>query len=138
LRVCYTSGATGAPWSGATSVTAQVKLIATGSSNQAALVCLRYTTTSNYYCAALLTTGVQIQTRVGGTAGNSAVFPAAVAVGTASYTVKISVDAAGLLSAFLGGTLMGTYTPSALANGFAAVGTTSVQASFDDVVVTQP
>ena len=58
-------------------------------------------------------------------------------IGT-SYTVKISVDAGGVLGVSLDGTPMGTYTPAALPNGFAAVGTASMQASFDDVVVTQP
>jgi hypothetical protein len=131
------SGASGAPWSGAASVTARVKLLATGSSNQAALVCVRYTSTSSYYCVALVPTGVQIQTVVGGGAGASAVFPETIAVGT-FYTLKLGVDVAGLLTASFGGATVGTYTPAALANGFAAVGTASMRAEFDDFVVTRP
>ena len=122
--------------SGATSVAARVKLIATGSSNQAAMVCLRYTSSSNYDCAALTPTGVQIKTVVNGTAGTSAIWSSSVAVGT-SYDLKISVDGAGVLSATLGGTVMGTYTPAALASGSAAVATASMKASFDNVVVSQ-
>jgi hypothetical protein len=136
-RSQYASGATGAPWSGATSVAARVKIVATGSSNQAAMVCLRYTNTSNYYCAALVPTGVQIQAAVGGTSASSAIWPATVATGT-WYDLKISVDGAGVVAATFGGTLVGTFTPAALASGYAALTTTSVQAAFDNVVVTQP
>lgn len=136
-RSQYASGATGAPWSGATSVAARVKLIATGSSNQAAMVCLSYTNSSNYHCAALVPTGVQIQTVVGGTSAASAIWPATVATGT-WYDLKIGLDGAGVLGATFGGTLVGTFTPAALANGYAALTTTSMQAAFDNVVVTQP
>ena len=137
LRLCYASAAAGAPWSGATSISAQVKITATGSGGPAALVCLRTTNTSNYDCLALAPGGVQIQTRVAGTAGNSPLFAATVVVGT-PYAVKLSVDATGVLSAYLGGVLRGTYTPAALASGFAAVGTTSINAWFDNIAVTQP
>ncbi|HEY5091314.1 MAG TPA: hypothetical protein VIK30_15145, partial [Polyangia bacterium] len=136
-RTQYASGATGAPWSGATSVAARVKLIATGSSNQAAMVCLRYTNSSNYYCATLVPTGVQIQTVVGGTSAASAIWPATVATGT-WYDLKIGVDGAGVVGATFGGTLVGTFTPAALASGYAALTTTSMQAAFDNVAVTQP
>jgi hypothetical protein len=136
-RAEYASGATGAPWSGATSLAARVKLLATGSSNQAAMVCLRYTNSSNYYCAALVPTGVQIQTVAGGTAAASAIWPATVAIAT-WYDLKISVDGAGVVGATFGGTLVGTFMPAALASGYAALGTTSMEAAFDNVVVTQP
>ncbi len=123
--------------SGATSIAAQVKLVGAGSSNPAAMVCLRYSSTSNYYCAALGTTGVQIKTMVNGTAGTSSVFAATVATGT-WYSLKLSVDASGVLSATLGTTVVGTYTPTALASGNAAVATASMTASFDSVVYAQP
>jgi hypothetical protein len=137
-RTQYATGASGAPWSGAISVAARVKLIAEGSSSQAALVCARYMNSSNSVCAALVPTGVQIQTVVGGSAAASAVFPSTVATGT-WYDVKVGVDASGVVSASLGGTVVGTYTPaSAPASGYAALGTSSTKAAFDDVVVTRP
>jgi hypothetical protein len=74
---------------------------------------------------------------VGGSAGQSAVFTSTVAIGT-WYDLKVSVDAAGLVSASLGGAVVGSYTPAALASGFAAVGTASMRAAFDNVVVTRP
>ena len=46
-----------------------------------AMVCVRYADSSNYYCAALVPTGVQIRAVVGGTAAQSAVFPSNVAIG---------------------------------------------------------
>ncbi|HEY7372819.1 MAG TPA: hypothetical protein VIF57_11705, partial [Polyangia bacterium] len=131
------AGASGAPWSGALSVSARVKLLATGSSNQAALVCVRYNDTSNRYCAALVPNGVQIQTAVGGTAGNSNVFTATVTTET-FYDVRLSVDASNLLTVFLGGAQKGTYPPGAMTNGTIAVGTTSTEAAFDDISVTRP
>jgi hypothetical protein len=123
---------------GAASISAQVKLVATGSSNQAAMACLRYTDSSNYYCAALGPTGVQIKTAMGGTANVSAIWPATVAVGSC-YALKLSSNSSGVLTASLGGTAMGTYTPPAtVASGSAAVATTSMRAEFDSVVVTGP
>ena len=43
-------------------MSARVKLLMSGSSDQAALLCVRYNDTSNRYCAALVPNGVQIQT----------------------------------------------------------------------------
>jgi hypothetical protein len=130
------SGASGLPWSGATSVAARVKLTATGSGNPAALVCVRYTSTTNYYCVGLVPTGVQILTAVGGTSA-SGVFPETVTVGT-FYDLKLSVDANGLLTASFNGATAGTFMPAALASGHAAVGTISMEAEFDNFVVTRP
>jgi len=101
------------------------------------MVCLRYTSTSNYYCAALTPTGVQIKTVVGGTAAASSIWASTAVTGT-SYNLGLSINASGVLTATLGGTVMGTYTPAALATaGSAAVGTVSMEAEFDNVVVTQ-
>jgi hypothetical protein len=136
-RAMYASGASGAPWTGATSISARVKLIAAGNGNPAATICLRYTNTSNFYCAALLQNGVQIQTAVGGSGADSATWSSTVAVGT-FYDLKLSVDAGGALAASLGGNQLGTFTPAALASGYAALGTESMRASFDNVVVTRP
>jgi hypothetical protein len=136
-RFQYASGATGAPWSGATSVEARVKLTASGSGSPAALVCVRYTSTTNYYCVALLPTGVQIQTVVGGTAGANTTVTETVTVGT-FYDLKLSVDANGLLTASFNGASAGTFMPAALASGYAAVGTLSAKAEFDNFVVTRP
>ena len=137
LRTEHTSGASGAPWTGAASASARVKMIAAGSSGQMALVCVRYADSSNYYCAALVPNGVQIRAVVGGSPGQSAVFPSNVAIGT-WYDLKVSVDAAGLLTAYLGGTMMGTYDPGNVASGFGAIGTISMEAAFDNFVVTRP
>jgi hypothetical protein len=130
------SGASGLPWSGATSVAARVKLTATGSGNPAALVCVRYTSTTNYYCVGL-PTGVQILTVVGGSANASGVFAETIAMGM-FYDLKLSVDASGLLMATFNGAPAGTFMPAALASGYAAVGTISMKAEFDNFVVTRP
>jgi hypothetical protein len=114
-----------------------VKLLMTGSSAQAALLCVRYNDTSNRYCAALVPNGVQIQTSVGGSAGQSAVFTATVTTGT-FYDLRIGVDASNLLTVYLGGTQRGTYMPGAMTNGTVAIGTTSMEAAFDNISVTRP
>jgi collagen type VII alpha len=131
------AGASGSPWSGALSVSARVKLLMPGSSNQAALLCVRYNDTSNRYCAALLPNGVQIQTAVGGSTGGSAVFTATVTTGT-FYDLRLSVDASNVLTVSLGGTQRGTYMPGAMTNGTVAIGTTSMEAAFDSIAVTRP
>jgi hypothetical protein len=131
------AGSSGAPWSGAISASARVKIIATGSSNQAALLCVRFNDPNNRYCGGLVPGGVQILTVVGGTAGGSAVFSATVTTGT-FYDLRISVDASNALTVYLGGTQRGTYTPAAMTNGTVAVGTQSIEASFDNISVTRP
>ena len=98
---------------------------------------MRFVDISNFYCAALSPTGIQIQTKVGGNTNNSAVFAQAINPGSIQQ-VKLSLSAAGVLSVTLNSSVRETLTPPALANGFAAVGTTSVEASFDTIVVTQP
>ena len=83
--------------------------------------------------------GAQLQLRNGQTISSaSALFPVTIAVGT-QYNVRLSVDAAGALSASLDGMILGPFTPtSAVASGFVAVATQSAEATFDNVVVTQP
>jgi hypothetical protein len=137
LRASLTSRAVGAPWTGAISAASDIKLTALGGSAQAAMICPRFVDLNNYYCLALLPAGAQIQTRVGGTANNSALFPQGVNVGSINM-VKLSLSAAGVLSATFAGSVRGTLTPTALASGFAAVVTTSVEAEFDNIVVSQP
>jgi hypothetical protein len=135
LRIQSASGAAG--WSGAVSVSARVKLLDTGNSNQAALLCVRYNDTSSRYCTALVPNGVQIQTAVNGGSGQSGVFSASVTTGT-FYDLRISVDASNLLTVYLGGTQRGTYMPGAIASGTVAIGTTSMMAAFDNISVTRP
>ena len=139
-RVCYL-GASGSPWSGATTVTARVKITSLGSSGATtALLCLRYTLGTGGYCLALMANmGTQLQVRNLQTISSmSALFPSTIAVGT-SYSVRLSVDGAGLVSASLDGTPLGTFTPgTALASGTIAVATQAALASFDDIVVSQP
>jgi hypothetical protein len=53
--------------------------------------------------------------------------------------VKLSIDASGTLSAYLNGTLLGSYMPAGtIASGYVAVATQGAQAEFDTVAVTQP
>jgi hypothetical protein len=140
FRLSYASAAPGAPWSGATSVSAQVKVLLAGSSGATdALVCVRYTAGGDYQCLVLTTgVGVHIRAKVGGSTTDGPVWPATVSIGT-SVGVRLSIDGAGKLSAFLGGTLLGTYAPTGvIAGGFVAVATQSSQAAFDDIVVAQP
>ena len=139
-RVCYV-GASGSPWSGATTVTARVKITSLGSSGATtALLCLRYVSGMGGYCLAMMAnTGTQLQVRNGQTIGSmSALFPSTIVVGT-WYSVRLSVDGAGVVSASLDGTALGTFTPgTALASGTIAVATQGALASFDDIVVSQP
>jgi hypothetical protein len=137
FRAAFSSGAPGAPWSGATSVSADVQLNALGISGQAALLCVRFVDLSNFYCAALSPTGIQIQTKVGGNTNNSALFAQSINPGSIQQ-VKLSLSAAGVLSVTLNSSVRGTLTPPALGSGFVAVATTSVEASFDTIVVSQP
>jgi len=137
LRASFTSGAPGAPWSGAISMAADVKLTVLGISGQAAMVCARFVDLSNYYCLGLTPTGIQIQTRVNGNATNSAIFAKTITTGSI-HQVKLSLSSAGVLSVTLDSSVLGTLTPTALASGFAAVATQSIEAEFDNIVVTQP
>jgi hypothetical protein len=142
FRANFSSGATsaGAPWSGATTLSAQVKVTLNGSSSPVtALACVRYTDNSNFVCLALLGgLGAQIQVMNGGTLSSSALFQVPVTVGT-QYSVRIGVDGSGLVSASLDGSALGTFMPASLIpSGFVAVATQSAEATFDNVVVTQP
>jgi hypothetical protein len=140
--VFASGGSPAAPWSGAPSITADVKLMALGMSGQAARVCLRYADLSNHYCLQVLTSpgsgAIQILSRVAGVNSTSPTWATPVSVGT-WLKVKLSISAAGAISAYVGTTLLGTFTPpTTLSSGFAALGTASAQAAFDNVVVTQP
>jgi hypothetical protein len=138
-RSCYASGAPGAPWSNATTVSAQVKVTAIGTT-PTALLCVRYTTGNAGYCLALLPNlGAQIQVRAADVASSSsAVATMPIAVGT-QYNVQISVDTAGVLSGSVNGMAVGPFTPgTAIASGFVGVATQMATSTFDNVVVTQP
>jgi len=130
------TGASG--WSGAVSASARVKMIEAGSSNQVALLCVRYNDNSNRYCGALVPGGVQILTVVGGTAGGSNVFSVSGVTPGTFYDLRISVDASNALTVFLNGTQRGTYMPASMTSGTVAVGTASMTAAFDNVTVTRP
>jgi hypothetical protein len=137
-RAVFASSASGAPWSGAISISADVELLAVGvNSPAAAMVCARFVDLNNYYCLALSPTGVQIQTKVNGTVANGALSSQAINLGSIQQ-VKLSLTAGGVLSATLNSSVRSTFMPPALANGFAAVMTTSMEAEFDSIVVTQP
>lgn len=141
FRLCYPSTAPGAPWTGATTISARVKILALGSSGSAtALLCVGYRTSGgNYACLALEQgTGARIRMNAGASSTDGPLWPTSIAVG-AWYDVKIVVDASGALSAYLGGALLGSYMPpSAVTRGYVAVATQSAQAAFDVVTVTQP
>jgi hypothetical protein len=134
LRVCRA----GPVLSTAAAVSAQVKITANGSSGvTTAMVCVRYPAGGGtpYACLALeASVGVQIKT--GGV--NGPVWPATVSIGT-WYDAKLEVDAAGALTAYLDGVLLGTFTPAAaIASGSVAIATQSAEAEFDNVVLTTP
>jgi hypothetical protein len=139
-RSCYASGAPGAPWSNATTVSAQVKVTAIGTT-PTALLCVRYTAGNAGYCVALLpNNGAQLQVRAADIASaSSAVTPMTITVGT-QYSVQISVDSTGILSGSVNGAAVGPFTPpgTTIASGFVGVATQMATATFDNVVVTQP
>ena len=54
------------------------------------------------------------------------------------HDLRISVDAANMLTVFLDGTPRGTYMPASMTSGTVAVGTASMTAAFDNVTVTRP
>ena len=102
---------------------------------------MRYTTGNTGYCLALLPSmGAQIQVRAADVvSSSSAVTPMTITVGT-QYNVQLSVDGAGVLSGSVNGTAVGPFTPpgTAIASGFVGVATQMAEATFDNVVVTQP
>jgi hypothetical protein len=134
LRVCRA----GPVLSTAATVSAQVKITLKGSSGvTTAMVCVRYPAGGGtpYACLAL-EAGAGVQIKTGGV--NGPVWPATVTIGT-WYDTKLSVDAAGVLTAYLDGVLLGSFTPSAaIASGSVAIATQSAEAEFDNVVLTTP
>ncbi len=140
-RACYASGAPGAPWSNATTISAQVKVTAVGVT-PTALLCVRYTTQNTGYCLALLPSmgGAQIQVRAADVASNSGDLTAMPIVVGTQYNVQVSVDGAGVLSGSVNGTAVAPFTPpgAAITAGFVGVATQMAEATFDNVVVTQP
>ena len=139
FRLCYPNGAPGAPWSGATTVSAHVKILASGSSGTPmALLCLGYGS-GDYACIALQAgSGARIRLNAGSSPIDGPLWPAAIAAGSWD-DVRLSIDASGTLSAYLNGTLLGSYMPAVtIAPGYVAVATQGAQAEFDTVAVTQP
>ena len=140
FRLCYPNVAPGAPWSGATTVSARVKLLAAGSSGvSTALLCLGYDAGRTYACLALEQgSGARIRMNAGASPVDGPLWPTAIAIGV-WYDVRLGMAPSGELSAYLGGTLLGSYTPtSMITGGYVAVATQSSQAAFDTVMVTQP
>jgi hypothetical protein len=117
-----------------------VKILVAGSSMPSALTCVRYATGTGEFCLALIpNSGAQLQFRSGETINaSSTLFPTTITAGS-TYSVQISISAAGVLSGSVGGAAVGTLTPAtAIPTGFIALGTDSAEASFDDIVVSQP
>jgi hypothetical protein len=142
FRACYASGAPGAPWSGATTVSARIKLLLAGSSGATTpLLCVRYTVGPGpAFCLALVPgMGAQIQVRTNQTVSSSSPFSATTIAVGGSYNARIGVDAAGTLHASVDGVSVGPFIPgTAIASGYVAVATQAAEASFDNVVVSQP
>jgi hypothetical protein len=123
----------------AETVTARVKITATGSSGTTtAMVCVRYPSGGGtpYACLAL-EQGVGAQIKVG-SGGDGPMWPTTVALGT-WYDVKLTVDASGALTAYVDSVMLGVFMPStSIASGVVAIATQSSEAEFDDVVVSEP
>jgi hypothetical protein len=101
-------------------------------------LCLGYAPSSTYACLTLEPTGARIRINAGSSPTDGPLWPATITAGI-WYDVKISINASGALSAFLGGNMLGTYMPtSAITAGYVAVATQSSMAAFDVVTVTQP
>lgn len=145
FRLSYPASAPTAPWTGATTISAQVKLQQDGTDGTpSAFVCVRYVPGigGDYYCLTiqrLVGAGAaRIRTRIGGTLIDGPLWNMPIALGV-WYDVRLRIDAAGTLTAFVGGTLLGTYAPAAIsAPSFVAVATQYVRAEFDNIVVTRP
>jgi len=139
FRVCYANSAPGAPWSGATTVSARVKILASGSSGTPmALLCLGYGSGADACIALQEGSGARIRLNAGSSPIDGPLWPAAIAAGSWD-DLKLSIDASGTLSAYLNGMLLGSYMPAGtIAAGYVAVATQSAQAEFDNVAVTQP
>lgn len=145
FRLSYAEMAPTAPWTGATTMSAQVKLQQDGTGGPpSAFVCVRYVpgVGGDYYCLTIqrLAEGgaARVRTRIGGTLIDGPLWSMRIDLGV-WYDVRLRIDAAGTLTAFVGGTLLGTYAPAAIsAPSFVAVATQNVRAEFDNVVVTRP
>jgi len=131
LRFVYAGPAA----TGVESIEAKVKVTLKGSSGTtSAMTCLRYSTDGNYICLAIQPgVGAQIKTK----AGDGPTWSTNIAVGT-WYDVKLSVDGSGTLSGYVGGQLLGTFKPSSVSSGYAALGTQSGEANFDNVSISSP
>jgi hypothetical protein len=83
--------------------------------------------------------GAQIQVRTNQTVSSSSPFSATTIAVGGSYNARIGVDAAGTLHASVDGVSVGPFIPgTAIASGYVAVATQAAEASFDNVVVSQP
>jgi hypothetical protein len=139
LRSLYATGAPGAPYSGAMTISARIKLIAAGAVGPVgAQLCVRYVDGSNSACLSLDPTGALFRIRTGGNTdeGGRATFTI-----TADrwYSVRMTVDAANtLLTGSVDGISFSFATSVTPATGYPAITTQSIEASFDDIVVTRP
>jgi hypothetical protein len=136
MRFCYA----GPTISGAATVSARAKILLNGSSGATTgMVCVRYAVSGGAFeCLALEPPGLRIKTSGGDGGPLSLPMSMTVTIGT-SYNIALSVDATGLLRAYAGGSLLGTFqSPVSIPSGVVAVGTQSAEAAFDDVVLTVP
>jgi hypothetical protein len=100
-----------------------------------ALLCVRYVSISAYDCLAL-EPGVGLQIVTAQNAGP--VWATGISINL-WYTLALSLDATGLLTASLDGNILGTFRPTTpIDSGSVAVATESAEAAFDDIVVTKP
>jgi hypothetical protein len=144
-RLCYSSNTGGgAPWSGATSISGQVKLVADGSSSgnpTTGQICVRYSGGSDgdYYCLAIEEgMGAQIKVRINNTLTEGPMWNSSIALNN-WYDLRLSVDGQGVLTGFVGGSMLGTFTPpSVIQSGYVAVATQNAVVAFDNIVVSRP
>jgi hypothetical protein len=133
LRISY-----GGPLvSGASSIAARVKVIANGTSAPpTAMLCIRYATSGAAFDCLGLEPGIGLQIKT--VQGDGPIWATGISMNI-WYGLGLAIDGSGLLSAYLDGSLLGTFRPSvALDNAPIAIGTLTAEAAFDDIVVTKP
>jgi hypothetical protein len=133
LRICHAGPST----SGALTISARAKVTMLGASGPPlAMVCVRYGAT-DHHCLAL-EPGIGLQIKTSHAPADGPIWRTGISIGI-WYHLKLSVGAAGLLTAYLDGNLLGSFQPAAaITSGDVALATRSAEAAFDDVVVTSP
>src|SRR5262249_29524965 len=106
LRVCYA----GPPTTGASTVSARVKVIANGTSGvTTAMLCLRMNALASAFDCLALEPGVGLQVKT--SQGDSPVWMTGVSMGI-WYALRLSLDTSGMLRAYLDGVLLGAVRPA--------------------------